>query len=164
MRGEFHDFRAEVKRDVGELRDEMNAGLSRIFNRMDSDQRWTAQQSTTGRGMLVTAILGVVGIAFSFTALVTRPLSEEARRHTERLDNIEMRVITNAQTLGGILEHGENTDRVAEDLERDQEQIEDGLSALSDRVSKFEGRLEIVREVLRDVDQAGSRRWVKENE
>lgn len=127
LRGEFHDFRAEVKKDVGELRDEMNHGLARIFNRLDQDQRWTMQQSSSGKGVLMGSIIGIVTIGFSFTAIVTQPLREATAENKAALTASHARDLAQERALGEASKQAQSTSAVVDLQQEEQDRIEQRL-------------------------------------
>lgn len=86
LRGEFHEFRVEIKSDVDTMRNEIGSGFSKVFNRMDSDARANMQASKSGIGLIASFSLGVVGLAFSFTTIITAPLRDQDARQTDQLD------------------------------------------------------------------------------
>jgi hypothetical protein len=89
LRGEFHEFREEVKADVGSLRSEIGAGFSKVFSRLDSDTRANMQASKSGLGIIASFALGVVGLAFSFTTLITQPLRDADSRFASQDSRLE---------------------------------------------------------------------------
>lgn len=131
LRGEFHEFRVEIKSDVDSMRNEIGSGFAKVFNRMDSDTRANLQASKSGIGMIASFALGVIGLAFSFTTLVTSPLREQDTRHTSQLDKQQDRMFSHLEM------HADSAAFLGEIKARE--------SANSTRLDRLEGLLDAKR-------------------
>lgn len=164
LRGEFHEFREEVKADVGALRNEIGAGFSKVFSRLDSDTRANMQASKSGIGIIASFALGVVGLAFSFTTLITQPLRDAdnrfANQDEKQADNqvAQLKAAGEMQAKLGTLEWiTERNRELAErlvDVQKENTTLnyQQGVHA-----AKLEGELEAMRAQLEAVDTRGTR-------
>ena len=164
LRGEFHEFREEVKADVGALRSEIGAGFSKVFSRLDSDSRASMQASKSGIGIIASFALGVIGLAFSFTTLITQPLRDADNRFTDQnarqTENHSKQLTSNGEMqakLGNVellVERNRELGLRLADLQKENAGVdyEQGV-----RTAKTEGALEAVRAQLDAVDNSGPR-------
>jgi len=143
LRGEFHEFRVEIKSDVDTMRNEIGSGFSKVFNRMDSDARANMQASKSGIGLIASFSLGVVGLAFSFTTIITAPLRDQDARQTDLLDKQFARAydlsrsdVDRAVAIGKMMDSGDKVhDRVVS-LERYKDDVS---RTYGERIARIEG-------------------------
>jgi hypothetical protein len=170
LRGEFHEFREEVKADVGSLRSEIGAGFSKVFSRLDSDTRANMQASKSGLGIIASFALGVVGLAFSFTTLITQPLRDADNRFTEQ-DERQGDHFSKLQEADGelkaklgVLELVAERNRELAIRLADMQKENTALNyAQGVQAARVEGELRAVRDQLRDIDSQGPRVSGKED-
>ena len=164
LRGEFHDFREEVKADVGALRTETANGLNKIFQRMDNDSRASLQASKSSTSVLAGYAIGVIGLVFTFTTLITQPLRENDSRHTQILDKhddraqaVENEVAKIRENLGGVSASLKAHDATLLELARCAGDTRKEVSEINGKMTRNEGRLDgqassKIIELLRDAE------------
>ena len=167
IRNEFHEFRAEVKSESMMLRNEMNAGIARIMTRMDEEKSNTLKDMGAGKGLLITSGLAIVGLAFSFTTLVTQPLRDGETRLSMEIRNLRDGEITQARAAlseakitGSLLTQAEANRKTIDDNMRTLQEMDRQLHSQSMSCERRGGDLTSLREIVRDIDLHGSRRWV----
>jgi hypothetical protein len=170
LRGEFHEFREEVKADVGSLRSEIGAGFSKVFSRLDSDTRASMQASKSGIGIIASFALGVVGLAFSFTTLITQPLRDADNRftaqderqgdHFSKLQEVDGELKAKLGVLELVAERNRELAIRLADMQKENATLNYTQGVQS---AKMEGELKSVRDQLRDIDSQGPRATGKDD-
>jgi hypothetical protein len=164
LRGEFHEFREEVKADVGSLRSEIGAGFSKVFSRLDSDTRANMQASKSGLGIIASFALGVIGLAFSFTTLITQPLRDADNRftaqderqgdHFNKLQEADGELKAKLGVLELVAERNRELAVRLADMQKDNSALN---YAQGVQTAKVEGELKAVRDQISDIDSRGTR-------
>lgn len=137
---------------IDQLREEVSAGFSKIFRRLDEDQRFTIQSSGARTSIVVTSAIGLIALGFTFTAIITQPL----RDGIKQLNEIQL------HRLQELPDHHEEigkqmamTDQNAKCLSL----MMDSLHENNKETWMMNGRLEELRKQLNQVDMGGSRKW-----
>lgn len=164
LRLEFHEFRTESRADAAQLRSELSAGLTSIMKRMDAEKDSNIKDLGAGKGLLITSGLAIIGLAFSFTTLVTQPLRDgEARLETaisaiRESESHKMLENTRAATvMGGLLNQAEANRKTIDDNMRVMQSMDAQTHAQAMSCERQAGRLEALQQVVRDIDSQGTR-------
>ena len=164
LRSEFHEYREESKADIAAMRGELGAGFNKVFSRLDSDTRANMQASRSGIGIIASFALGVIGLAFSFTTLITQPLRDADNRFTDQDEKHSGQYVAQLVTNGDMQAKLGTLELIAErnrelslrlvDVQKESSSMN---YAQGVQAAKMEGQLEFLREQLRAVDDRGPR-------
>lgn len=128
----------------------LNISINRMTERASQPTNWIGFGS-----MAVSIVLAMAG----FVVLVTGPLGENQQRITDSIVGINSELAMRAFTIGAdsksIEWHADqlNTFEAQMDIERARN------ADIEERVSRMEGRQEMLVDRVKDIDENGSRKW-----
>lgn len=165
LRVDFHDLRAENKKEMGELRAEQSLGFKQMMEKFDS-QNESKMKSLSGRSAaIVSTGLGLIGVSFAFTTLITQPLREDASQTKGDLKELRLQQtehvtahIQAAVDTGKLLQSVDANRKEIVRTESVSDRLESQLHNTTSTVDKIQGEVEILKESVRDIDSQGPRK------
>jgi septal ring factor EnvC (AmiA/AmiB activator) len=160
-----HESRiSRVEAGLDALRGDFDALRGEFRNLTTAIENWRRDENQRQRpqyGALGAFALGIIGITFSFVALVRAPIAENQARMEQQMlrmeqkqDNRLLSLADDYERFGRSQENIIHTHDLVTDLKARVRELEMKVAADGAAMKHLEGRLE-------DVDIVGSRRWIK---
>ncbi|TSA40727.1 MAG: hypothetical protein D4R57_01545 [Verrucomicrobiales bacterium] len=151
---------SEIKSDNAAIKQSLTDVIASI-RQLGQDQRFDRKPFQWSVAIaFATLVLGIMGVA---TTLALVPIREQIASNTASLATLKEADISTAKWQGkydGLWE--ERTKRLEDHL-REFEQMHQKFYQNDKTDAYLFGRMESLQDVVRDIDMAGSRKWVKPN-
>jgi prefoldin subunit 5 len=147
---------AELKRGQNALHtsfETLATDVNRKFEKIMDVVQAKTEVKPTNWFAIIFAFCALAGLMFQHVALVLSPERARIDKAESWIDNRRTELKEDYQKFGEVIGSLSVTEKEVREIHTDVEQLQQDQA-------RDDGRMEIIREWLRDVDMHGSRRWV----